>query len=73
MEFGTYSLHTSGRNKKDSSRKPKKMSLSDIIWLLIKLWLKHGNVDVKTWVQNEGFVDLYEPKFEPHRNIVSIY
>ena len=73
MKFGTYSLPPFGINNKDSSRKPKKMTLSDIIWVLIKLWFKHGNVDVKTWVQNEGFVDLYEPKFEPHRNIVSIY
>ena len=44
-------------------REPKKMNLNQLIWKLIKLRYKHGNLPVKTWIQYEGFCDLYEPEF----------
>lgn len=69
---GTYSLPTAGVNDKDKSRKPKKMNLRDLIWKLLKLYFRYGNLRVKTWVQYEGFVDLYEPQIE-RDNFVSIY
>jgi hypothetical protein len=33
-------------------REPKKMNVRQIIWKLIKLWFKHGNLPVRTWVFN---------------------
>lgn len=33
-------------------REPKKMNVRQIIWKLIKLWFKHGNLPVRTWVIN---------------------
>lgn len=57
-----------GYNNKDGnySRKKMKMTVMQMIWKLLKLRIKHGNVPVKTWVQYEGFVDLYEPQCECH-------
>lgn len=58
-------------------RESKKMNVRQIIWKLIKLWLKHGNLPVRTWVQYEGWCDLYEPKYEGHifgeEKFISIY
>lgn len=58
-------------------REPKEMNVRQIIWKLIKLWLKHGNVPVRTWVQYQGWRDLYEPKYEAHISsegkFISIY
>ena len=45
-------------------REPKKMNLNQLIWKLIKLRYKHGNLPVKTWIQYEGFCDLYEPQLQ---------
>ena len=58
-------------------REPKKMNLNQLIWKLIKLRYKHGNLPVKTWVQYQGFCDLYEPQYERHisgeEEFISIY
>ena len=55
-----------GYNNKDKKREPKRMTVMQLIWKLLKLRFKHGNVNVKTWVQYEGFCDLYEPEYENH-------
>lgn len=57
-------------------REPKKMNLNQLIWKLIKLRYKHGNLPVKTWIQYEGFCDLYEPQFRKTHGegkIITIY
>ena len=58
-------------------REPKKMNVRQIIWKLIKLWFKHGNLPVRTWVQYQGWCDLYEPEYEGHISsegkFISIY
>lgn len=62
-----------GYNNKDRNRFPKEMTVMQMIWKLLKLWLKHGNKTVKTWVQYEGFCDLYEPQYECNDDFISIY
>jgi hypothetical protein len=58
-------------------REPKKMNVKQFIWKLIKLWFKHGNLPVRTWVQYQGWRDLYEPEYEGHiygeGKFISIY
>ena len=57
-------------------REPKEMNVNQLIWKLIKLRFKHGNLPVKTWIQYEGFCDLYEPQLEKkygEGNFISIY
>lgn len=58
-------------------REPKEMNVRQIIWKLIKLWFKHGNLPVRTWVQYQGWCDLYEPEYEGHifgeEEFISIY
>lgn len=58
-------------------REPKEMNVRQIIWKLIKLWFKHGNLPVRTWVQYQGWCDLYEPEYEGHifgeGKFISIY
>lgn len=57
-------------------REPKKMTLNQMIWKLIKLRFKYGNLPVKTWIQFEGFCDLYEPQLVKQygeSNFISIY
>ena len=51
---------------KKNKREAKEMTVVQLIWKLLKLRIKHGNVPVKTWVQYEGFVNLYEPEYECH-------
>ena len=64
-------------NNKDGNRSPKEMTVCMMICKLLRLWLKHGNKAVKTWVQYEGFCDLYEPQYECHvfgeDSFISIY
>lgn len=55
---------------------PKKMNVRQIIWKLIKLWFKHGNLPVRTWVQYQGWCDLYEPQWchvYGEKGFISIY
>lgn len=63
--------------EKTYKREPKEMTVSQLIWKLIKLRFKHGNLLVKTWKQYHGWVDLYEPFYEGHldyeNKFVSIY
>lgn len=58
-------------------RELKEMTVSQLIWSLIKLRFKYGNLLVKTWVQGQGWSDLYEPGYEGHINygnhFISIY
>lgn len=58
-------------------REPMEMSVMQMIWKLLKLRLKCGNVPVKTWVQYQGFCNLYEPQVEEHiygmDKFISIY
>jgi len=63
--------------EKTYRRELKKMTVSQLIWRLIKLRFKYGNLQVKTWVQGQGWSDLYEPGYEGHINygnhFISIY
>lgn len=63
--------------EKTYRRELKKMTVSQLIWKLIKLRFKYGNLQVKTWVQGQGWSDLYEPGYEGHINygnhFISIY
>ena len=44
--------------EKTYRREPKKMTVSQLIWKLIKLRFKYGNLPVKTWIQyQEGHVN----------------
>jgi len=58
-------------------REPKEMTVSQLIWKLIKLRFKYGNLPVKTWIHYQGWGDLYEPGYEGHINygnhFISIY
>ena len=40
----------------------RKMTVMRFIWKLLKLRIKYGNVPVKTWIQYQGFCDLFEPE-----------
>lgn len=66
-----------GYNNKDGNREPKEMTVMQMVWKLLKLRIKHGNLPVKTWVQYEGFCDMYEPQVEKHvygePKFISIY
>ena len=63
--------------EKTYRREVKEMTVSQLIWKLIKLRFKYGNLPVKTWVQCQGWCDLYEPGYEGHINygnhFISIY
>ena len=63
--------------EKTYRRELKEMTVSQLIWKLIKLRFKYGNLLVKTWVQGQGWCDLYEPGYEGHINygnhFISIY
>jgi len=63
--------------EKNYRREPKRMTVSQLIWKLIKLRFKYGNLPVKTWIQYQGWGDLYEPYYEGHINyanhFISIY
>lgn len=63
--------------EKKYKRELKEMTVSQLIWKLIKLRFKYGNLPVKTWVQYQGWCDLYEPGYEGHINyenhFISIY
>lgn len=65
------------KDKKVKKRIEKEMTVSQLIWRLIKLRFKYGNLLVKTWVQGQGWCDLYEPGYEGHinygNNFISIY
>lgn len=65
------------KDKKVKKRIEKEMTVSQLIWKLIKLRFKYGNLLVKTWVQGQGWCDLYEPGYEGHinygNNFISIY
>lgn len=65
------------KDKKVKKRIEKEMTVSQLIWKLIKLRFKYGNLLVKTWVQSQGWCDLYEPGYEGHinygNNFISIY
>lgn len=58
-------------------KEPNEMNVRQLIWKLIKLWFKHGNLSVKTWIQYEGWCDLYEPQYVSHiygeKDFISIY
>lgn len=63
--------------EKTYRRELKEMTVSQLIWRLIKLRFKYGNLLVKTWVQGQGWSDLYEPGYEGYINhgnhFISIY
>ena len=63
--------------EKTYKREPKEMTVSQLIWKLLKLRFKYGNLLVKTWKQYQGWVDLYEPFYEGRadyeNHFVSIY
>jgi hypothetical protein len=63
--------------EKTYRRELKEMTVSQLIWKLIKLRFKYGNLLVKTWVQYQGWCDLYEPEYEGHifgeGKFISIY
>lgn len=54
---------------------PKEMTVGQLIWKLIKLYFKYGNLPVKTWIQYQGWSDLYEPDYENYggNHFISIY
>jgi hypothetical protein len=58
-------------------RYPKEMTVNQMIWKLIKLRLKYGNLPIKTWVQSQRFCDMYEPQYERYikntEKFISIY
>ena len=66
-----------GYNNKDGNREPKEMTVMQMVWKLLKLRIRHGNLPIKTWVQHEGFCNLYEPQLEKHvygePKFISIY
>lgn len=42
---------------------PTEMTVWQMICKLFILLIKHGNIKVKTWLQYQGFVNLYEPRY----------
>lgn len=48
------------------------MKVRTLIWSLLKLYFKHGNMPVKTWVQYEGFCDMYYPRFNSYYDIIEV-
>ena len=59
------------------NKETKEMTLTRLILKLIRLRFKHGNLPVRTWVQYQGWCNLYEPKYvgdvESEGKFISIY